>query len=703
MRPTSRLLTAVLLLLSSIDSVALQAQEPGYPRLANIFWQASFDPAPTMEALAQWQVVVLNPIWTQEQLAQLRALNPDIKIFFMVNTYSMPKPGTTLDTWRIENVNYALANDLWWYDTTSQIASDWPETWMVNLTPWSASPSQGHWLEFFAGQVVELVDSRPDLDGIYFDNFWRQLSWQQARRQLDSDCNPTHRPQGCDGIPDTPEQLDAMWNAALRSFAADVRGRFDVLQTQRQRPLAILTNGASDYFESLNGTMLEYFPSGHSSIDFGSPYGYNWWSEMLQYPGGYLVAPFREAPYSFNILNAEATGTLYTPVLSLPFQRHKRFCLVSALMGDGYLSLDAGPAGHGNLWWEPEYDHAGRGSEYLGMALGPMQRVLQANGAELLADPGFDDQPTPWLAYPFDTDGVLSLDATTFHSAPFAARIDIGNILGPISYKVWQANLALVRDESYTLRFWARASAHSELSLFISSPECLDERCLFEHRFALTAQWQLYESSFTANATTNIASLDLFLDQVGTVWLDDVSLRQGDTRVFRRDFENGIALLNVTPEQQIVDLETTFYRLDIVTSDVFDGAALTQETIAAADGRILLRSPAGPPPPPSGDPTDVAETAQARLRLYPNQPNPFAHGTRISFETPQAGVAQVTVHDVRGRLLRQLHLGTVAAGITRQVFWDGRDHRGQELSPGTYLVRLRVGQEVRTRKVQLTR
>jgi hypothetical protein len=703
MPPTTRLLTVVLLLLSCPLKATPQAQEPGYPRLVNIFWQGSFDPAPTIEALAQWQVVVLNPIWTQEQLAQLRALNPDIKIFFMVNTYSMPKPGTTLDTWRIENVNYALENDLWWYDTNSQIASDWPDTWMVNLTSWSASPSQGHWLEFFAAQVVKLIDSRPDLDGIYFDNFWRRISWQQANRQLDSDCNPTHRPQGCDGVADTPEQLDAMWNTALRTFAADVRARFDVLQTQRQQPLAILTNGASDYFESLNGTMLEYFPSGHSSKDFGSPYGYNWWSEMLQYPAGYLVAPFREMPYSFNILNAEAPGTLNTPVLSLGFQRHKRFCLASALMGDGYLSLDAGLAGHGNLWWEPEYDHAGRGREYLGAALGPMRRVLQANGTELLADSGFDEQPTAWLAFPFDTDGVFSLDATTLHSAPFAARIDIGALLGPVSYKVWQANLALVRDESYTLRFWARASGNSELSLFISSPECPGERCLFEHNYALTPQWQLYESSFTANATTDIASLNLFLDKVGTVWLDDVSLRQGDSRVFRRDFENGIALLNVTPKQQIIDLETTFYRLDIPTSDVFDGAALTQETMAAADGRILLRSPAGPPPPPNGDPTDVTDTAQSRLHLYPNQPNPFANGTRISFEIPQEGVAEVTVHDVRGRFLRRLHLGPVAAGITRQVFWDGRDHRGAELSPGTYLLRLRVGQEVRTRKVQLTR
>jgi hypothetical protein len=92
MRPTTRLLIVVLLL-SSTSARTLQAQPPGYPRLANMFWQAAFDPAPTIESLARWQVVVLNPIWTQEQLAQLRALNPDIKIFFIVNAYSMPTRG----------------------------------------------------------------------------------------------------------------------------------------------------------------------------------------------------------------------------------------------------------------------------------------------------------------------------------------------------------------------------------------------------------------------------------------------------------------------------------------------------------------------------------------------------------------------------------------------------------------------------------
>ena len=684
---------------------AAGVDEHPYPRIANIYWQTAFDPAPTIESLARWQVVVLNPIWTPAQLAQVRALNPSIQIFFMVNLYSMPQPGTTAHPWRIENVDYALQNDLWWYDTSSAIASDWPDTWMVNVTPWSASPAQGHWLQFFAGQVVELIDSQPDLDGIYFDNFWKQISWQQGWQQLDSDCNPTHRPQACDGIADSNDNLDAMWNDALRSFAADVRARFDSLESSRARPLAILTNNSADYFESLNGTMHEYFPSRHSGIDYGNPYRYNWWQEMFQYPGGYLVSPFNPNPYVIKILNAEAFvvgNDLSEHIQSPYFERHKRFCLASALLGDGYLSLDAGHPGHGSLWWEPEYDHAGRGTGYLGMPWGPPQRILQANGAHHLGDPGFDAVDSPWKSAPFDAVGTFSLDSTDFVSAPTAARIDISAAPGPNAFKLWQPGISLERDVTYTLRFRARADQGQVLRLFLSSPDCPDPRCLFEHSYALPTQWTLFETSFTSFVTTQ-ASLDMFLASAGTVWLDDVELREGDTRLFRRDFDNGIVLLNVTPVSHSIDLEQTFHRLEIPQSDVFDGQAIDSENIAASDGRILLRQAPGPQPPPAGDPTDAVDLANQAFRLLPLRPNPFTQGTRIAFSVARTAPTQLTVHDVRGRRVRTLLDETVQSGRPREVIWDGRDERGVSVVPGTFFIRLQVGELTRSQKVLLTR
>src|SRR5262249_8160257 len=180
----------------------------------------------------------------------------NIRIYFYVIAYTVELPPASGDTWKLGNYNYAQANDLWWYDKFGGVASDWPNTRMCNVTALGPAGPLGPWRQFIASRVEQLVAAHPDLDGVFFDNFWERLSWQQQFRQLDSDCNPTHNPAGCDSVADSNERLDSLWNSALRGIAADVRARFDVLQASRPRPLAILTNNATDYFESLNGAMV---------------------------------------------------------------------------------------------------------------------------------------------------------------------------------------------------------------------------------------------------------------------------------------------------------------------------------------------------------------------------------------------------------------------------------------------------------------
>ena len=154
----------------------------------------------------------------------------------------------------------------------------------------------GRWRDLWVSYVAGYVLERPQLDGVYLDNFWQQISWQQNDRRLDSDCSPWRNPRGCDGIMDSPEKLDSLWREGLTSIATLLRQRFDEIEPQRSRPLAMISNGASDYFEWLNGTLYEYFPSGHADVDFDNPYGYNWNREMFDATVGYLAAPFRTDP-----------------------------------------------------------------------------------------------------------------------------------------------------------------------------------------------------------------------------------------------------------------------------------------------------------------------------------------------------------------------------------------------------------------------
>ena len=89
----------------------------------------------------------------------------------------------------------------------------------------------------------------------------------------------------------------------------------------------------------------------------------------------------------------------------------------------------------------------------------------------------------------------------------------------------------------------------------------------------------------------------------------------------------------------------------------------------------------------------AAGDAPAAAALAPRAvPNPFNPRTTLAFAVPEGGAAaKVTIHDLRGRLVRRLFAGRLDGGA-RQLAWDGRDGAGRALAGGVYLARVRVGE-----------
>ena len=64
--------------------------------------------------------------------------------------------------------------------------------------------------------------------------------------------------------------------------------------------------------------------------------------------------------------------------------------------------------------------------------------------------------------------------------------------------------------------------------------------------------------------------------------------------------------------------------------------------------------------------------------------------------------ATLVIVDVRGRVVRRLHDGALAAG--RHDFeWDGRDEQGVRAAAGLYFAELRAGSRRAVRKLTLLR
>ncbi|MFB3133680.1 MAG: T9SS type A sorting domain-containing protein, partial [Rhodothermales bacterium] len=110
--------------------------------------------------------------------------------------------------------------------------------------------------------------------------------------------------------------------------------------------------------------------------------------------------------------------------------------------------------------------------------------------------------------------------------------------------------------------------------------------------------------------------------------------------------------------------------------------------------RFTVVPPPPPPPPPTGVELEEKEIPTT-YRLGPNYPNPFNPTTTIPFALPNAARVIVEVYDVTGATVATLVDEPLAAGRYTTT-WETAG-----LASGVYVVRMRAGDFVQTRKMIL--
>lgn len=91
---------------------------------------------------------------------------------------------------------------------------------------------------------------------------------------------------------------------------------------------------------------------------------------------------------------------------------------------------------------------------------------------------------------------------------------------------------------------------------------------------------------------------------------------------------------------------------------------------------------------PADDPSVPAQTA-----LQGNFPNPFNPSTRVAFTLAEPGRVRISVHNLKGQLVRLLTDADLPAGPHQHDF-DGRDANGKPISSGVYILRMQAGERV---------
>ena len=512
---------------------AIAECNPPFPRKGNLWgWGAWIGKGlPYMAKVDLWLGASPQP----DQVLTLRRLNPHLRVLTSINAVE----------------NGSVPEDYYLKDVNGNKIEVWPGSFRLNLT----KPYVADYQARYAYQTV--LDTGLMADGVFFDNVMTTQSWQNH----DIYGNPVQLDADGDGVADDPAVLDAAWKA----------GVFRELQTFRQlMPNAIVCGHSMDINEPgisalFNGLSIGFWTSDvlEGRLGFTTLLTrYNDWLSRAVSPTTTMIesSPMAQISYGYDYSPEQ-----HIPASTLEFARtyypYVRFGLGLTLLNDGYFAHEFGDTWHGNDWWYDELDYN------LGYPLGPAQRVDLGipGGTNLVVNSGFESAiASPWSFWAASGCTLVITRQTTNAAAGSAcARLDVSQTDGADWHiEFTQYNRSLVQSNTYDLTFWARASAPRFIAVSSQKGSPDWRNYGLDQRLAITSDWQPYTATFTANETVSDARLQFFLGETnGTVWLDDVVLKQSPPQVYRRDFNRGAVLLNASRQSLDVTVGSGFHRL----------------------------------------------------------------------------------------------------------------------------------------------
>jgi hypothetical protein len=548
----------------------------GYPFLSPDMNGALQDT--TLDAVARFHEVILDasPIseYRPDVIAALRARRPGIKVLAYVTGETIWNPSSTDTLVHFPTRYYRTVRDLggWLYNAAGGYFSGA----RVNI---AKKDLFGRFVvaEAVADLFQDAVLSSPaGWDGIFIDIDCKSILWMETPGE-----HIDYARAGYSSL----AAFDAAWGAAADTLANRLR--------RRAGAIVMVGNCAqSTNYATYNGWMREDFPFQN---------GGNWYQNMFRNVGGYFWDDMHFRPPPSNYLFSAMSGT--NPY-SGTNTRKVRFGLASAALGEGYGVF--GPSARTprpfpyHMYWYDEYavDLAtGRSSSnivdtgWLGHALAPYSQLIWLGaGPDLVVNPGFETDLSGWT---FTNNGIpctLTRDATTAGAGSASAHATVsapGSIAGDVVLGT-VAKWPIVAYTYYSATFWAKASAPRAITVAADY--------LAATRITITTDWRRYQVTFVPQLSGTVGVQFYLAETAGDVWLDDIHFQNDVTNLYRRDFQNGIVLVNPTAQVMTTTLERE-YRKILGTRDpvINDGATVTQVTVNPSDALFLIGDDRTPP------------------------------------------------------------------------------------------------------------
>jgi hypothetical protein len=521
-------------------------------------------------------------------------------------------------------------------------------------------------------------------DGLFLDRFCSSILWDQAPGD-----SIDYQRAGYSSL----AAFDVAWLAATDTLANRLR------RNVGSAPVLVGNCATSTKYTAMNGWMKENFPYQN---------GGTWQTNMLRDPGGYLLDNTRFRSPRYNWLTAwhDPNQAPY----SAENARRARYALGSAALGEGLgvinppdLDADVGYW----TWWYDEYGvslpsgvastnlaHTG----WLGQPLAPYWTQFWVGaGLDGISNSGFDTDVTTGWTFTTTAGATWTRDTVGPPVGSASARATMPSAGSGIPSTRVRATSTLfyVPPNVHTVTLWAKASVPRTIQ--VGCVSTLTGGDLATTTLSIDTTWRQYLIEWSTGLGFGLASVEFrFGGTAGSVWLDDVHFQRNSTSIYRRDFTNGIVLVNPTSEPLEVPLEAPYQRIRGVADPVTnDGSMKSLVTVGASDALFLVRPPAISV---GVEPGDGTGGPVARL-WHDVAPNPAFGAVRARLETgAAAGPVRVVVLDVRGRRVATI-LDEASVRGTTGVTWDGRDASGRPAPAGIYWLHARVGARAESYKI----
>ncbi|MBZ0268128.1 T9SS type A sorting domain-containing protein [bacterium] len=341
-------------------------------------------------------------------------------------------------------------------------------------------------------------------------------------------------------------------------------------------------------------------------------------------------------------------------------------------------------------------------------------------------------EPSGWLEADATWAEDFVFDATDdyLRYLPYGSPVSHPDHWMPASYEdcLWQHCVAQAYGVDALVDYFARRAAVPTESVMQSFDHVLRARGTdLTHALTTLGVWSYFSGANAPGRPAGFADADLYptpplhshLHAAGDVLTDRIPAMATHLVLALRDGRTGRPSVSFVGERTgvfaltaiVTDLlgRRAVWRLPMVSPN--SGAAelpMDWEDVAA----IVVLATNGSDTASSGYSLTLNDQgavgvdeglAANRLSLEPARPNPFRVRTTIAFSLPAPRTVQLSIYDVGGRLIRQLHAGSELPAGPHQIDWDGHDHAGRAAAPGVYYYRLSTGLDSATKRMLLLR